>query len=314
MARPLPPLDLLVGFEVAARQLSFSKAGEEIFLTQSAISRQVKKLEEYLGVDLFERHHRALVLTDQGKLLFEVTSELLKGISNTVEILRAQPQQRGLRISATTSFSALWLVPHLARFNAIHPEIAVQIAADNRLFDLPNNNVDLAIRYCAPDQAPDNTILTLANEQIFPVCSPALLRRNGRTINTAEDLCSHTLLHLEDVNNSWPWLQWRSWLEIAAPNLKKPAISLSFSHYDQLIHAACLGHGIALGSSPLVNRMLDEGILVCPLKDRLKSPRSFHLIGGHRQNQEISAFIAWITDEMAAKNEESFPLKVTSVS
>ncbi len=298
MARPLPPLDLLVGFEVAARQLSFSKAGEEIFLTQSAISRQVKKLEEYLGVDLFERRHHALALTDQGRLLFEVTSEFLKGISNTVEILRKQPQQRGLRISATTSFSALWLVPRLARFNAIYPEIAVHIAADNKVFDLSKGDIDLTIRYCTSDQAPPNTIATLAKEYIFPVCSPALLRRNGRAINTAQDLCLHTLLHLEDTNNAWPWLQWDNWLNMFITTNMKSAVGLTFSHYDQIIQAACMGHGIALGSSPLVDTMLEDGILVCPLAHRLSSPRSFHLLGGHRKSDEIDAFISWVTEEV----------------
>jgi DNA-binding transcriptional LysR family regulator len=209
MARPLPPLDLLVGFESAARQCSFSKAGEEIFVTQSAVSRQVKKLEEFLGLALFERRHRALELTEQGRVLYEVVGDSLGRLSDIVEILRKETTYRRLKVSTTTSFASLWLVPRLAQFQAFCPEVSLHIDADNRLVDLKQGMVDMAIRYCTPDAVSAESAILLSGEEVFPVCSPALLRRDGRKLASIDDLRHHTLLHLNDPQNAWPWLQWQ---------------------------------------------------------------------------------------------------------
>lgn len=294
MSRPLPPLDLLIGFEAAARQLSFSKAGDEVFVTQSAISRQVKKLEEFVGSALFERRHRSLELTDTGRELFEVVSETLARLARTVDNLRKEPAHLSIKISTTTSFASLWLVPRLARFRDLHPEIAIYLESDNRLVDLKQGLVDLAIRYCTPDQINLQTDLCLSTEEVFPVCSPLLLRRSGRVINRLEDLQHHTLLHLSDAQNAWPWLQWANWLAASNPAVPVGDVGLRFSHYDQMIHAASMGHGVALGTSPLVNHLLDEGLLVAPLATRLKSPRSFYICQGPRRNEAADQLIQWM--------------------
>ncbi len=299
MARTLPPLDLLVGFEAAARQLSFSKAGDEVFVTQSAISRQVKKLEEYLGLALFERRHRALELTEQGRVLFEVTGEALAHLSETVESLRKQPVSRGIKVSTTTSFAALWLVPRLARFRAQYTEIPLHIEADNRVVDLKQGVVDFAIRYCTPDQVIPETDFCLSGEEVFPVCSPGLLRRSGRSLNNVDDLQHHTLLHLGDAHNSWPWLQWSNWLEGVGGNLPVADIGFRFSHFDQMIQAATMGHGVALGTSPLVDYLLEEGMLVAPLRQRVLSPRSFFLCQGARRDASVTAFVTWLQESIA---------------
>lgn len=294
MARPLPPLDSLIGFEAAARQLSFSKAGEEVFVTQSAISRQVKKLEEYLGLALFERHHRSLELTEQGRVLFEVVTESLARLSNTVESLRKEPVARGVKVSTTTSFASLWLVPRLAHFRAQCPDIALHIEANNRIVDLKQGVVDLTIRYCTPDQVAQENSVCLSGEQVFPVCSPALLRRNGRKLAQVEDLRHHTLLHLADPQNAWPWLQWSTWLEGVGTDMPVGDVGIRFSHFDQIIQAAAMGHGIALGCSPLVDHLLEEGSLVAPLNQRLTSPRYFFLCQGGRRDASVSAFVQWL--------------------
>jgi len=300
MTRRLPPLDLLVGFEAAARQLSFSKAGDEIFLTQSAISRQVKKLEESLGLVLFERRHRALELTEQGRVLFEAVNESLNGLAETVASLRKEHTQRGVKVSTTTSFAALWLVPKLARFRAQCPEIALHIDADNRLVDLKQGVVDIAIRYCSPDMiSADNDTICLSNEHVFPVCSPALLNRSGRKLTCIDDLQNHTLLHLGDPQNAWPWLQWPYWFEQMGASLQLNDIGFRFSHLDQLVQAATMGHGIALGNSPLVDSLLAEGLLVAPLAEKLVSPRSFYLCHGPRRDPEVQAFVNWLQVAMA---------------
>ncbi|GHD56492.1 LysR substrate-binding domain-containing protein [Jeongeupia chitinilytica] len=299
MARPLPPLDLLIGFEAAARQLSFSKAGEEIFLTQSAISRQIRKLEEHLGLELFERGHRSLALTEQGRVLFEVVSDSLAQLSDTVESLRKKPLSQGITISTTTAFAALWLVPRLARLRALCPEVALHIEADNRLVDLKQPGIDLAIRYCTRDQAPPDDSVLLSGEEVFPVCSPALLRRNGRKLACVDDLRHHTLLHLADPLNAWPWLQWSTWFKDIGANLPVGDIGFRFSQLDQMIQAATRGHGVALGSSPLVDHLLEEGVLVAPLGERLVSPRSFFLCHGLRRDAQVASFVQWLHAAMA---------------
>lgn len=294
MARRLPSLDLLIGFEAAARQLSFSKAGEEVFVTQSAISRQVKKLEEYLGQVLFERRHRGLELTEQGRVLYEVVNESLTRLSDTVESLRKAHVPRGVKVSTTTSFASLWLVPRLARLRAQCPDLDMHIEADNRLVDPKQGTVDLVIRYCSRDQGNQSDLTLLCEEEIFPVCSPALLRRGGRTLNQVDDLRHHTLLHLGDPHNAWPWLQWSNWVAANGASMPAGDIGIRFSHFDQLVQAAAMGHGVALGSSPLVDHLLEEGMLVAPLGLKVRSPRAFYLGVGLRQDNAVLAFTQWL--------------------
>lgn len=294
MRRPLPPLDLLIGFEAAARQLSFSKAGNEVFVTQSAISRQVKKLEDFMGIALFERRHRSLELTQAGRELFEVVSETLARLAQSVDSLRKDPAQLSVKISTTTSFASLWLVPRLAHFRDLHPEIAIHLEADNRVVDLKQGVADLAIRYCGPDQIDPKTDVCLAIEEVFPVCSPLLLRRGGRAMDCIQDLHHHTLLHLGDSQNAWPWLQWSHWLTACHSVVPIHHVGLRFSHFDQMIHAASMGHGVALGSSPLVNHLLEEGSLVAPLGIRVESPRAFYICRGTGHNEAVQVFVEWL--------------------
>lgn len=299
MRRPLPPLDLLIGFEAAARQLSFSRAGDEVFVTQSAISRQVKKLEDFLGIALFERRHRSLELTQAGRELFDVVSETLSRLTHTVDILRKDPARLSVKISTTTAFASLWLVPRLARFRDLHPEIAIHLEADNRIIDLKQGVADLAIRYCGPDQIDPKTDVRLAIEEIFPVCSPSLLLRGGRAIDCVQDLHRHTLLHLSDSQNAWPWLQWTHWLTACHSVVPTPHVGLRFSHFDQMIYAASMGHGVALGSSPLVNHLLEEGSLVAPLGIRVESPRGFYICRGPGHNEAVDVFVQWLLQSVA---------------
>jgi len=132
----LPSLDLLKGFEAAARLLSFTRAGEELHLTQSAVSRQIKELEEQLGVALFERRHRALGLTEAGRALFPAATQVLQAMREATDRLRALSARRALAVTTTHSFAALWLIPRLARFTRTHPGVDVRIAADTRVQDL----------------------------------------------------------------------------------------------------------------------------------------------------------------------------------
>ena len=172
---PLPSLDLLVGFEAAARLLSFTKAGEELYLTQSAVSRQIKDLEEQLGVTLFQRRHRALALTDAGQQFYAASAQAIATMRAATDRLRAQGTRKPLSVTTTTSFAALWLIPRLAGFTRAHPEVDVRITADARVQDLERDGLDVAIRHGPATLAGPNAV-RLFGERVFPVCSPKLLK------------------------------------------------------------------------------------------------------------------------------------------
>src|SRR6184192_3554447 len=184
----LPDLDLLAGFEAAARHLSFTKAGEELFLTQSAVSRQIKELEDQLGVALFHRRHRALVLTDAGQQFYAAAAQVITTMRTATERLRAQSgRKRPLSLTTTHSFAALWLIPRLAGFTRTHPGVDVRITADTRVQDLERDGLDLAIRH-GPASLAGTHAVRLFGERVFPVCSPKLLRDPKRPLKQPADL------------------------------------------------------------------------------------------------------------------------------
>lgn len=304
--RDLPPLDLLRGFEAAARHLSFTKAADELFLTQSAISRQVQGLEEALGVPLFQRRHRALLLTDEGQVLQQTVARLLRELRETVETITAS---QGGMITVTTmvTFASLWLVPRLAKFRQVHPDIDVRIAANNDVLDLERDRIDVAIRYAAPDRVPAGAT-QLFGEEVVPVCAPSLLKDKSRPLREPGDLARHVLLHDDPAGSRWPalpYLQWDVWLQAMGLLELQPAGSLHFSHYDQLIQAAANGEGVALGRLPLLSRQIREGRLVAPFeKSRARgrgtvSTRGYFMLAtaGAASRPEARHFMDWMLAE-----------------
>jgi LysR family glycine cleavage system transcriptional activator len=306
MVKGLPSLDLLKGFEAAARLLSFTKAGEELFLTQSAISRQVKALEDQLGVPLFHRRHRELLLTQAGQTLYKAVGEALRTLRDAAAKL---PGRAGgmLTLTTTISFASLWLVPRLAEFRRHHPEIDVRIAATNDFANLERDNIDLAVRYCLPETAGAGAI-RLFGEKTFPVCAPRLVS-DGRLVSPP-DLSRHILLHYDDAERRAPWLSWDVWFELVRAPGVKPAGALRFSHYDQLILAALDGQGIALGRSPLVDRWVKDGRLVLPFGRRfVSSPsktRGYFIVTSAlaKGRAEVERFSAWLQQEARGKPAE----------
>jgi LysR family glycine cleavage system transcriptional activator len=300
------PLDLLRGFEAAARHLSFTRAADELFLTQSAISRQVQGLEEALGVPLFQRRHRALLLTDEGQLLQRQVARLLGELRDTVEQIT---RTRGGMIAVTTmvTFASLWLVPRLAKFRSVHPEIDVRIAANNDVLDLERDRIDVAIRYAAPDRVPAGAT-QLFGEEVVPVCAPQLVKDKARPLREPADLARHVLLHDDPGGSRWPalpYLQWDVWLQAMGQPDLQPAGSLHFSHYDQLIQAAANGEGVALGRLPLLARQIRDGRLVAPFeKARSRgrgtvSTRGYFMLAtaGAAERPEVKHFMEWLLAE-----------------
>jgi LysR family transcriptional regulator, glycine cleavage system transcriptional activator len=305
MPKELPSLDLLKGFEAAARNLSFTKAAQELFLTQSAISRQVKALEDELGVQLFRRRHRELLLTESGQTLYKAATDALRVLRDAAGRLGVT---RGGMITVTTTiaFASLWLVPRLTEFRRLHPEIDVRIAAANEMNDLERDGIDLAIRYCPPKMVGRGAV-HLFGEQVFPVCAPRVAA-SGQLVSP-EELSRHVLLYFDDPERRYPWLNWDVWLELVKAHGVKPKGVLRFSHYDQIIQAALEGQGIALGRSPLVERAVKEGRLVLPFGRRFLSspskPRAYFLLVSPAAagRPEASEFSRWLLGEARAVNE-----------
>jgi LysR family transcriptional regulator, glycine cleavage system transcriptional activator len=295
----MPALDLLVGFEAAARHLSFTKAGAELHLTQSAVSRQIKELEDQLGVALFQRRHRALALTEAGQQFYAAAAQVIGTMRTATERLRTQAgRRRPLAVTTTHSFAALWLIPRLAGFTREHPGVDVRITADTRVQDLERDGLDLAIRHGPPSLAGPNAV-RLFGERVFPVCSPKLLKK--LPLHEPADLKNHVLLQYDDPEGRHPWLHWKTWLEVARiPNLR-PAGTLTFSGYEQIMTAAVAGHGVALGRSPLLRDLLASKDLVAPFRSSADPARAYFAItskaGAGRR--EVSDFIAWLKEESA---------------
>ena len=292
----MPPLDLLVGFESAARHLSFTKAGEELYLTQSAVSRQIKELEAQLGVALFQRRHRALTLTEAGQQFYAATAQVLTTMRAATDRLRAQTGKRSVSVTTTHSFAALWLIPRLAGFTRAHPGVDVRITAETRVQDLDRDGLDIAIRHGPASLAGPNAV-RLMGEKVFPVCSPKLIKRIP--LDEPQDLRRHVLLQYDDPDGRHPWLHWKTWLEVERIADLRPAGTLSFSGYEQIIPAAVAGHGVALGRSPLVKDLLASGELVAPFRSTADPARAYYAITApHAAGRpEVQAFVAWLKQE-----------------
>ncbi len=291
----VPPLDQLLAFEAAARHLSFTRAGEELFLSQSAVSRQIQALESDLNARLFERRTRALRLTEQGTALYRVSQTVLQQLHETARRVRGTSSVRTVTVTTTPGFAALWLIPRLTGFTRGNPGIDVRISAANELLDMERSGVDVAIRYGPVDNA--RGLPQLFGEVIFPVCAPSLLADPARPLREPSDLRRHTLLSMDDTRAAW--LDWEVWFHaLGLGDLPADAARLHFSHYDQLIQAAVGGQGIALGRHPLVHTLLADGRLRVPFHRDVVSSRTYYMLqsSATRSQPHVQAFVAWLME------------------
>lgn len=305
-ARDLPSLDLLKAFEAAARHLSFTRAGAELFLSQSAMSRQIQQLERQLDTPLFIRRTRALLLTDAGRRYYRDVSQALHQLREAGAGLRAVSEDRVVTVTTAMTCASLWLVPRLADFQQQHPEIEVRVAADNQVRDLERDRLDVAIRY-SPRKTAGPGAVRLFGERVAPVCSPLLLKKHP--LRRPEDLARFVLLHFDDPDNLTPWLAWDSWFEAINKPPVTPRGGLRFSHYDMALRAATSGQGVALGRLPLIQPMLDDDALTEPLAASRHSvdtrDRAYWLIAapGSRERPEVCTFMQWLRDQASALSD-----------
>ena len=221
MATRLPPLNALRTFEAAARHLSFTKAADELFVTQAAVSHQIRTLEEHLGTALFRRMNRSLMLTDEGQALLPAVREAFDLLSAGVRRVQDLCCGGVLTISTTPSIAASWLAGRIARFQALHPEVELQLSATARLVDFAREDVDCGIRHGMGDW-PGLISQRLFQTALVPVCSPLLL--DGRNpLGCPGDLAHHTLLHALDDPDDW-----RLWLRAAGIDGVDPKRGLKF--------------------------------------------------------------------------------------
>ncbi len=291
MARRLPPLNGLRGFEAAARHLSFTLAADELGVTQAAVSHQVKALEQRLGIQLFRRLNRALMLTEAGQAYLPPVRDAFDAIAQATTRLAARQAGAALTVSTMDSFAATWLVPRLGRFRAAHPGIDIRIMPSDQLVDFARDDVDLGIRY-GRGHYPGLSVVRFLTEDIFPVCSPALIA-GGDPLDTHADLRHHTLLH-DDIGEDW-----RMWLMAAGVGNVDPFRGPAFGHSNLVIQAAIEGQGVALGRGALVAHDLAAGRLVRPFAISLPAEYAYYIVYRQAAAREprLVAFRDWLLAE-----------------
>lgn len=301
MPRRLPPLNALVVFEAAARHLSFTRASEELHVTQAAVSHQIKSLEDHLGVALFHRLGRG-----QGLTLTEAGRNYLPGISGSLELIRkttdALDKSRGKRILNITtldSFGSMWLLPRLGRFRRLRDDCDMRITAAGLEGDaLARGLADIEIRY-GNGHWPELEVTKFLTESIFPVCSPELLA-GEHPLREPGDIRHHTLLH--DVMTTG----WRDWLAVAGVSGVDAERGPGFNHSNLVVQAAQMGEGIALGRGALVVDALLKGTLVKPFALSIPSTYAYFVVTTRAAADDpvVSAFREWLLLEGAATQRE----------
>lgn len=297
VARHNPPLIAARSFEAAARHKSFQKAATELNVTPTAISHQVKRLEDYLGQALFVRLNRAVELTADGVALAHTLQDIFVRLEQALD-----PDSRRTRstinISAMPSLAAKWLAPRLPGFEARHPQWQIRLDAQDELVDFSSGKVDVALRYGA-GKYPGLHAQYWMDASVFPVCSPALLE----TIALSEpaDLRHHTLIHAESTTGCDRPPDWADWLAAAQAGKIDARRGPRFNSIYMALEAAQAGHGVALAPASLVERDLASGRLLKPLALELANPFAFWIVCPPRslQDQKIIALFAWLQEQAA---------------
>ncbi len=291
------PLTALRSFEAAGRHGSFTRAAEELLVSQAAVSRQVRELEDRLGHALFERRHRHVVLTAHGRQLLDQLTISFDAIDRLLETMKTQAGAKILRISAEPSFAACWLVPRLDRFRRKHPDIDVALNPDPRPAEFRASKIELAIRWSETATSwPRVQAMHLADNTMSPVISPALLAA-GPPLRTPADLHRYTLLHEDDRSG---WNRWFSASGAAATRQERGPL---LTDTVLAIQAAIRGHGVALANMLLAEEDICAGTLVKPFGMELPYGAYFLVAPDlNRLSKPAQAFAGWIQAELTGKH------------
>ncbi|MDH3659010.1 MAG: transcriptional regulator GcvA [Alphaproteobacteria bacterium] len=295
----LPPANSLIAFEAVARHQSFTRAADELRVTQAAISRQIRLIEGHLGVRLFKRLYRAIELTPEGQALKNAVAFGLEHIARGVDEIKSQQDGADITISCSVTFASYWLMARIAKFRAEFPDVDVRLVATAKMRDLAVTGIDFAVRYGRGDW-PDLTADLMFGNEVFPACAPRYLARHlechGR-LETCSDLANATLLHLTKFDRNW--VTWETWFKHFGRTETPTSKGLFFDNYMILIHAAVRGEGVALCGRRLAEDLIENGELVRPLDAALQSDSSFYLL--RPENRPLKPHTARFRDWLLAQ-------------
>ncbi len=296
----------LRALEAVARRLSFNEAGQELHVTQSAVSRQIKALEDELGTKLFLRGTRHVEPTAAGLMLLRSVAPWLDRLDATVRQIRQARGRRVVSVTTFASFATLWLIPRLIDFQKLHPDIDIRVSASDQFVDPDagdSTEIDAALRYCLPEQAPPGAV-RLFDELLTPVASPWLLERSrsdGNVLREPGDLARQALMEEDTLLPSSEYISWLHWLRQQGLPALQPARWLYFNYTHQQVQAALAGQGVALARLPLAVESLQRGELVEPFRHlagtRVPTPYAYWLLAAPSASAEVQQFCAWIVEE-----------------
>ena len=307
MLEQFPGLRSLRAFNAAARHLSFTKAADEMGVTPAAISHQIKELEDQIGVALFTRTSRSMVLTREGDILSTAAAESLETLARAVKRIKRLENRKVLKVSASPSIAAKWLVPRLDRFLDQAPGAEVRVDVSTTALDFERDDVDIAIRF-GQGRYPGLKSDLLFMDKIFPVCSPRIITKE-KPLAQPKDLLRHTLIHLDYEAQGIFWPNWKMWMLAAGITDFDDKRGLHFGQTSLTVQAAIDGHGVALGDSNLVADDLASGRLVKPFELSLRAPSQFayHVVSplDTSQNPLVEAFRQWALSEAKETTSKS---------
>ena len=294
MPQSLPPLDLCYTFSIAAKHLSFTLAGEELHLSQSAISRQIRQLEQVTGITLFNRHHRRLSLTTAGEELLVLVNDSVNQLKQWQQNHQHTPSNRQITVAASVAFAYFWLMPKLELYNQLQPDVDIRILAADKNADLYHDEVDVAILY-GDDNWPNLKVHRLFGERVMPACSPDFLSQH-KQLNEPKDLLTQPLLHLEGGGNLWSSVDWQSWFKYHGLTLATQHPSIRMNTYPMLIQAAEHHRGVILGWRYITDPLVATGSLTYPLDMELATPFGYFAAMREETQQDalVSEFYDWL--------------------
>ncbi len=296
IARHLPPLSALRCFEAAARHESFTLAADELGLTQAAISKQVRQLEQDLGTALFERRNRAVFLTEDGRRLGRTVSAALGDIAAEATRIRGRPEAGEAVLLCQLCEAFYWLMPRLSRFHERHPEIAVRVISTLQPVTEATQPYDVALQTASRPFGSAALAFT-ASDEIFPVCAPALVAGHALPL-APEEMAGFPLLAHSVVPQAW--MEWDDWFAAVGSDRRAGSRLRSFDSFPLVLQAAVAGQGMALGWRRTVEGMLSEGKLVRPCRESVQRPAEIAVYTGpgNAKRPETRALLEWLAEEL----------------
>ncbi len=292
--RPLPPMNSLIVFEAAARHLSFTTAANQLNVTQGAISRQIRQLEDYLGRELFVRANRNIYLTPTGLQYYQTIYNSLLDVAHATAEIKKWKGEDQITVATTNAMAALWLLPKVASFEK-NEGVDLRILTTENILDLNKMDCDIALFYCKTPPA-DMASTVLFAEEVFPVCSPSYLARFSGS-NLSEEIFKQNLLYLDESQKDW--VTWAEWFNaVGLPNIK-PKNKMNINNYPLLIQAAVHGQGVALAWGSLLDDHLEKGTLVRPVETILKTEANFCMLEPKNRgavSASVKQFRSWLMD------------------